>query len=93
VGKRYDYARYFWPDRNPVIIEVLRPRAGQRGGQEVDANRRAAQDSRRGAFRREIGDAASVSDDPRRIRGWRIQSNFSFRQVHVEAQNSPFRSP
>src|SRR5690349_24194218 len=23
VGKRYEYARYFRPDRNPVIIEVL----------------------------------------------------------------------
>src|SRR5258707_3293964 len=32
VGKRYEYGRYFRPDRNPVIIEVLkRERVGVAG--------------------------------------------------------------
>jgi hypothetical protein len=84
VGKRYEYARYFRPDRNPVIIEVLRRERVSVAGKKWSAivvRPRIPQG--RGIFGERSETRIWLSDDARRI-VLAIQSNFSFGQVTLK---------
>jgi len=84
VGKRYDYARYFRPDRNPVIIEVLRRERVSVAGKKWNAIVvRPRIPQARGIFAEKSETRIWLSDDPRRI-VLAIQSNFSFGQVTLK---------
>jgi len=84
VGKRYEYARYFRPDRNPVIIEVLRRERVGVAGKKWDAIVvRPKIPQGRGIFAEKSETRIWLSDDARRI-VLAIQSNFSFGQVTLK---------
>ena len=84
VGKRYEYARYFRPDRNPVIIEVLRRERVSVAGKKWDAIVvRPKIPQARGIFAEKSETRIWLSDEPRRI-VLAIQSNFSFGQVTLK---------
>ena len=84
IGKRYEYARYFRPDRNPVIIEVLkRERVGVAGKKWNAIVVRPRIPQGRGIFAEKSETRIWLSDDPRRI-VLAIQSNFSFGQVTLK---------
>jgi hypothetical protein len=84
IGKRYEYARYFRPDRNPVIIEVLRRERVSVAGRKWHAivvRPRIPQG--RGIFAEKSETRIWLSDDARRI-VLAIQSNFSFGQITLK---------
>ena len=84
IGKRYEYARYFRPDRNPVIIEVLRrERVGVAGKKWNAIVVRPKIPQGRGIFAEKSETRIWLSDDARRI-VLAIQSNFSFGQVTLK---------
>lgn len=84
VGKQYRYARYFRPDRNPVIVEVLgRDRVGVAGRKWNALVVRPRIPQGRGIFAEKSETRIWLSDDPRRI-VLAIQSNFSFGQVTLK---------
>ena len=84
VGKRYEYARYFRPDRNPVIIEVLgRERVSVAGKKWKAIVVRPKIPQGRGIFSERSETRIWLSDDARRI-VLAIQSNFSFGQVTLK---------
>ncbi len=84
IGKRYEYARYFRPDRNPVIIEVLgRERVGVAGKKWNAIVVRPKIPQGRGIFSERSETRIWLSDDARRI-VLAIQSNFSFGQVTLK---------
>jgi hypothetical protein len=84
VGKRYEYARYFRPDRNPVIIEVLRRERVSVAGKKWNAIVvRPKIPQGRGIFAERSETRIWLSDDARRI-VLAIQSNFSFGQVTLK---------
>jgi hypothetical protein len=84
VGKRYEYARYFRPDRNPVIIEVLgRDRVNVAGKKWSAIVVRPKIPQGRGIFAEKSETRIWLSDDARRI-VLAIQSNFSFGQVTLK---------
>jgi hypothetical protein len=84
IGKRYQYARYFRPDRNPVIIEVLgRERVGVAGRKWNALVVRPKIPQARGIFAEKSETRIWISDDARRI-VLAIQSNFSFGQVTLK---------
>jgi len=87
VGKKYEYARYFRPDRNPVIIEVLRRERVSVAGKKWQAlvvRPRIPQG--RGIFAEKSETHIWLSDDPQRI-VLAIQSNFSFGQVTLKLKD------
>jgi hypothetical protein len=84
IGKRYEYSRYFRPDRNPVIIEVLgRERVNVAGRKWNAIVVRPKIPQGRGIFSERSETRIWLSDDPRRI-VLAIQSNFSFGQVTLK---------
>jgi hypothetical protein len=84
IGKRYEYARYFRPDRNPVIIEVLGRERVNVAGKKWDAIVvRPKIPQGRGIFSERSETRIWLSDDARRI-VLAIQSNFSFGQVTLK---------
>jgi len=84
IGKRYEYSRYFRPDRNPVIIEVLgRERVNVAGKKWNAIVVRPKIPQGRGIFSERSETRIWLSDDPRRI-VLAIQSNFSFGQVTLK---------
>jgi len=84
IGKRYEYSRYFRPDRNPVIIEVLgRERVSVAGKKWKAIVVRPKIPQGRGIFSERSETRIWLSDDPRRI-VLAIQSNFSFGQVTLK---------
>jgi len=84
VGKRYEYARYFRPDRNPVIIEVLKRERVSVAGRKWNAIVvRPKIPQGRGIFSERSETRIWLSDDARRI-VLAIQSNFSFGQVTLK---------
>jgi len=84
IGKRYEYARYFRPDRNPVIIEVLkRERVGVAGKKWNAIVVRPRIPQGRGIFAEKSETRIWLSDDARRL-VLAIQSNFSFGQVTLK---------
>src|SRR6266508_3968237 len=84
IGKRYQYARYFRPDRNPVIVEVLRRERVNVGGKKWNALVvRPKIPQGRGIFAEKSETRIWISDDARRL-VLAIQSNFSFGQVTLK---------
>jgi glycosyltransferase involved in cell wall biosynthesis len=87
VGKRYQYARYFRPDRNPVIIEVLgRERVSVAGKKWRALVVRPKIPQGRGIFAEKSETRIWLSDDPQRL-VLAIQSNFSFGQVTLKLKD------
>ena len=87
VGKKYEYARYFRPDRNPVIIEVLgRERVSVAGKKWQALVVRPRIPQGRGIFAEKSETHIWLSDDPQRI-VLAIQSNFSFGQVTLKLKD------
>jgi hypothetical protein len=87
VGKKYEYARYFRPDRNPVIIEVLgRDRVSVAGKKWRAIVVRPTIPQGRGIFAEKSETRIWLSDDPQRI-VLAIQSNFSFGQVTLKLKD------
>jgi hypothetical protein len=84
VGKKYEYARYFRPDRNPVIIEVLgRERVSVAGKKWRALVVRPKIPQARGIFGEKSETRIWLSDDAQRL-VLAIQSNFSFGQVTLK---------
>ena len=87
VGKRYEYSRYFRPDRNPVIIEVLgRERVSLAGKKWRALVVRPKIPEGRGIFAEKSETRIWLSDDERRL-VLAIQSNFSFGQVTLKLKD------
>ena len=87
VGKRYEYARYFRPDRNPVIIEVLgREKVSVAGKKWKALVVRPRIPQGRGIFAEKSETRIWLSDDPQRI-VLAIQSRFSFGQVTLKLKD------
>ncbi|HEY3220228.1 MAG TPA: DUF3108 domain-containing protein [Gemmatimonadales bacterium] len=87
VGKKYEYARYFRPDRNPVIIEVLgRERVSVAGKKWRAIVVRPKIPQGRGIFAEKSETRIWLSDDPQRL-VLAIQSNFSFGQVTLKLKD------
>ena len=87
VGKKYEYARYFRPDRNPVIIEVLgRDRVSVAGKKWRALVVRPKIPQGRGIFAENSETHIWLSDDPQRL-VLAIQSNFSFGQITLKLKD------
>jgi len=87
VGKKYEYARYFRPDRNPVIIEVLkRERVSVAGKKWRALVVRPRIPQARGIFAEKSETRIWLSDDEQRL-VLAIQSNFSFGQVTLKLKD------
>jgi len=87
VGKKYEYARYFRPDRNPVIIEVLgRERVSVAGKKWRALVVRPKIPQARGIFGEKSETRIWLSDDPQRL-VLAIRSNFSFGQVTLKLKD------
>jgi glycosyltransferase involved in cell wall biosynthesis len=87
VGKTYEYARYFRPDRNPVIVEVLGYDKVSVAGKKWRALVvRPKIPQARGIFAEKSETHIWLSDDPQRL-VLAIQSNFSFGQVTLKLKD------
>src|SRR5260221_216094 len=81
VGKRYEYRRYFRPERNPVIVEVLkRERVGVAGKKWNAIVVRPRIPNGGGIFAEKADARMWLSDDSLHIM-LALQSKFSFGQV------------
>jgi Protein of unknown function (DUF3108)/Glycosyl transferase family 2 len=84
VGKRYEYQRYFRPERNPVIVEVLkRERVGAAGRKWNTIVVRPRIPNGGGIFAEKADARMWLSDDSVRVMIG-LQSNFSFGQVTLK---------
>ncbi|MGH7537347.1 MAG: DUF3108 domain-containing protein [Gemmatimonadales bacterium] len=84
IGKRYEYQRYFRPDRNPVIVEVEKRERVNVAGQKFNAIRiRPIIPKGRGIFAEQAEAHIWLSDDDRRL-VLALQSNFSFGTVTLK---------
>ena len=84
VGKRYEYRRYFRPERNPVIVEVLKRERVGVAGKKWDAIVIRPRIPNGGGIFAEKADARMwLSDDSLRIM-LAMQSKFSFGQVTLK---------
>lgn len=87
VGKKYEYARYFRPDRNPVIIEVLgREKVNVAGKKWRALIVRPRIPQARGIFGEKSETRIWLSDDDARV-VLAIQSNFSFGTVTLKLKD------
>jgi hypothetical protein len=87
VGKKYEYARYFRPDRNPVIIEVLgRDKVNVAGKKWRALVVRPRIPQARGIFGEKSETRIWLSDDETRV-VLAIQSNFSFGTVTLKLKD------
>ena len=83
-GKRYEYRRYFRPDRNPVIVQVVGHERVSVAGKKWNAIVvRPMIPNGRGIFAEKADARMWLSDDDRRIM-LALQSNFSFGQVTLK---------
>jgi hypothetical protein len=90
VGKRYEYHRYFRPERNPVIIEVLKRERVGVAGKKWDAIVVRPRIPNGGGIFAEKADARMwLSDDSLRIM-LALQSKFSFGQVTLKLKEIEF---
>ncbi|HYL20289.1 MAG TPA: DUF3108 domain-containing protein [Gemmatimonadales bacterium] len=81
VGKRYEFNRYFRPERNPVIVEVLkREKVGAAGRKWNTIVVRPRIPNGGGIFAEKADARMWLSDDSVRVMV-ALQSNFSFGQV------------
>jgi len=84
MGKKYEYRRYFRPERNPVIVEVLKRERVSVAGRKWKAIVVRPKIPRGGGIFAEKADARMwLSDDSLRIM-LALQSNFSFGQVTLK---------
>jgi CTP:molybdopterin cytidylyltransferase MocA len=84
IGKRYEYERYFRPERNPVIVEVLKRERVSVAGKKWQAIVIRPRIPHGGGIFAEKADARMwLSDDDRRIM-LALQSTFSFGQVTMK---------
>ena len=84
VGKRYEYNRYFRPERNPVIVEVLkREKVGAAGRKWNTIVVRPRIPNGGGIFAEKADARMWLSDDSVRVMV-ALQSNFSFGQVTLK---------
>ena len=85
-GKRYEYRRYFRPDRNPVIVEVVgRERVSVAGRKWNAIVVRRAIPNGRGIFAEKAEARMWLSEDPPPHRVMlALQSTFSFGQVTLK---------
>lgn len=84
VGKRYEYQRYFRPDRNPVILVVEKRERISVAGHKFNAIVvRPIIPKGRGIFAEQAEAHIWLSDDPRRLM-LALQSNFSFGTVTLK---------
>jgi len=91
IGKRYEYQRYFRPERNPVIVEVLKRDRVSVAGRKWDAIVIRPRIPNGGGIFAEKADARMwLSDEQPRIM-LALQSNFSFGQVTLKLKeyNAP----
>jgi len=87
VGKKYEYPRYFRPDRNPVIIEVVRRERVSVAGKKWRALVvRPKIPQARGIFAEKSETLIWLSDDAQRL-VLAIQSKFSFGQVTLKLKD------
>jgi len=87
VGKKYEYSRYFRPDRNPVIIEVLgRDKVNVAGKKWRALVVRPRIPQARGIFGEKSETRIWLSDDETRV-VLAIQSNFSFGTVTLKLKD------
>jgi hypothetical protein len=83
-GKRYEYNRYFRPERNPVIVEVLgRERVGAAGRKWNAIVVRPRIPNGGGIFAEKADARMWLSDDSTRVM-IALQSNFSFGTVQLK---------
>src|SRR2546425_9372814 len=83
-GKRYEYHRYFRPERNPVIVEVLgRERVGAAGRKWNAIVVRPRIPNGGGIFAEKADARMWLSDDSTRVM-IALQSNFSFGTVQLK---------
>ena len=84
IGKRYEYDRYFRPERNPVIVEVLgRERVSVAGKKWRAIVIRPRIPNGGGIFAERADARMWLSDDDRHMM-LALQSNFSFGQVTMK---------
>lgn len=84
TGKRYEYRRYFRPERNPVIVEVLgHERVGVAGKKWQAIVIRPRIPNGGGIFAEKADARMWLADDSTRIM-LALQSNFSFGQVTLK---------
>jgi hypothetical protein len=84
IGKRYEYRRYFRPERNPVIVEVLKRERVNVAGRKWNAIVIRPRIPNGGGIFAEKADARMwLSDEQPRIM-LALQSNFSFGQVTLK---------
>ena len=84
IGKRYEFQRYFRPERNPVIVEVLGKDKVSVAGRKWSAIVVRPRIPHGGGIFAERADARIwLSDDERRIM-LALQSTFSFGQVTLK---------
>jgi len=84
IGKRYEYRRYFRPERNPVIVEVLKRDRVSVAGKKWNAIVIRPRIPNGGGIFAEKADARMwLSDEQPRIM-LALQSNFSFGQVTLK---------
>ncbi len=84
IGKRYEFERYFRPERNPVIVEVLGKDKVSVAGRKWSAIVVRPRIPHGGGIFAEKADARIwLSDDDRRIM-LALQSTFSFGQVTLK---------
>jgi hypothetical protein len=84
TGKRYEYHRYFRPERNPVIVEVLgHERVGAAGRKWQAIVIRPRIPNGGGIFAEKADARMWLADDSTRIM-IALQSNFSFGQVTLK---------
>jgi hypothetical protein len=84
IGKKYEYRRYFRPERNPVIVEVLKRERVGVAGKKWNAIVLRPKIPRGGGIFAEKADARMwLSDDSLHIM-LALQSNFSFGQVTLK---------
>jgi Protein of unknown function (DUF3108)/Glycosyl transferase family 2 len=93
IGKRYEYNRYFRPERNPVIVEVLKRERVGVAGKKWDAIVVRPRIPNGGGIFAEKADARMwLSDEQPRIM-LALQSNFSFGQVTLKLKEYSLPPP
>ncbi len=84
LGKRYEFRRYFRPDRNPVIVHVVKRERVNVAGRKWNAIViRPVIPRGRGIFAEKADALMWLSDDDRRVM-LALQSSFSFGQVTLK---------
>jgi len=84
IGKRYEYRRYFRPERNPVIVEVLKRERISVAGRKWDAIVLSPKIPNGGGIFAERAEARMwLSDDSSRVM-LALQSKFSFGVVTLK---------